>query len=113
MSIELTIQSHGARLAAIGGVPLAFLAYAAFAFSDASVRLLEGAFSPFQVTFTGALLGLVALPFVRTPGDRLLDVFSATRRDARYGWRARSDRRSAACRASSPSRGCRCPRRSR
>lgn len=87
MSIDLTIQSRGARLAAIGGVPLAFLAYAAFAFSDASVRLLEGAFSPFQVTFTGALLGLVALPFVRTPGDRLLDVFSATRRSL---WLARA-----------------------
>jgi S-adenosylmethionine uptake transporter len=87
LSIVLLSRQHGARLMAIGGVPLAFLAYAAFAFSDASVRLLDGAFSPFQVTFTGALLGLVALPFVRTTGDRMRDVFSATRRSL---WVARA-----------------------
>jgi S-adenosylmethionine uptake transporter len=87
LNIDTLSRHHGARLMAIGGVPLAFLAYAAFAFSDASVRLLEGAFSPFQVTFSGALLGLVALPFVRTPGDRMRDVFSATRRSL---WLARA-----------------------
>lgn len=87
MSTDTFSRRHGARLMALGGVPLAFIAYAAFALSDASVRLLEGAFSPFQVTFTGALLGLVALPFVRTPGDRMRDVFSATRRSL---WLARA-----------------------
>ncbi|MGA1798847.1 DMT family transporter [Sphingomonas sp. 4RDLI-65] len=87
MSTDILSRSPGARLMAIGGVPLAFLAYAAFAFSDASVRLLDGALSPFQLTFTGALLGLVALPFVRTPGDRMRDVFSATRRSL---WLARA-----------------------
>jgi len=70
---------------AIGGVPLAFVAYAAFAFSDASVRMLDGALDPFQVTFAGALLGLVALPLVRTGDDRLRDMFASTRRSLWIG----------------------------
>lgn len=43
------------------------------------MRVLNGAFSPYQVAFTGALLGLLALPFVRTPGDRMIDMFASTR----------------------------------
>lgn len=74
-------------LAAVGGVPLAFVAYAAFAFSDAAVRVLDGALSPYQVAFTGALLGLLALPLVCMPEDRLVHMFAATRRSL---WFARA-----------------------
>ena len=51
------------------GVLLAYAAYAAYACSDASVKLLHGALDPFAVTFLGAVLGLVALPFLRVPGE--------------------------------------------
>ncbi|PTQ10192.1 EamA family transporter [Sphingomonas oleivorans] len=63
------------------GVLLAFLSYSAFALSDASVKLLEGTLDPFQVAFTGALLGLAVLPFIRRPEDRYGDVFATSRRD--------------------------------
>jgi len=62
------------------GVLLAFLSYAAFSFSDASIKLLEGAINPFQLAFVGALLGFVALPFVRRPGERYADLLRTTRR---------------------------------
>jgi len=57
------------------GVVLSFLAYASYAFSDASVKLLHGALPPFELVFFGASLGLLAIPLVRKPGERWGDLF--------------------------------------
>lgn len=62
------------------GVILAFSAYAAYALSDASIRLLEGAIDPFELVFGGSVLGALALPFVRRPGDRWLDMIRSGNR---------------------------------
>lgn len=58
----------------LNGILLAFLAFAAFATSDASIKLLEGRIDPFQVAFIGALLGFAALPFVWRKGERAVDL---------------------------------------
>lgn len=52
------------------GVLLGLAAYAAFSFSDAFIKRLEGHVPMFQLMFLGAALGLLALPFVRQPGER-------------------------------------------
>lgn len=52
---------------------LGLAAYAAFAFSDAFIKLLKGALPLWQVLFMGACLGLVALPWVKQPGERWRD----------------------------------------
>jgi len=62
------------------GVLLAFLSYAAFSFSDASIKLLEGTINSFQLAFFGALLGFAALPFVRRPGERYADLLRTSSR---------------------------------
>lgn len=62
------------------GVLLSFLAYASYAFSDASVKLLEGSLHPLESVFFGALLGFAALPFIRRPGDRWRDIVTANNR---------------------------------
>jgi drug/metabolite transporter (DMT)-like permease len=62
------------------GILLAFLAYLAYAVSDASVKLLEGSLTAYQAVFFGALSGLVALPWVRRPGERYRDIFRARNR---------------------------------
>ena len=62
------------------GVILAFLAYSAYAVSDASVKLLHGSLSAYEAVFFGALSGIVALPFLRRPGERMRDVFRARNR---------------------------------
>ncbi len=51
------------------GVLLGLAAYAAFSFSDAFIKLLEGRIPAFQLMFTGAALGLLALPLVKQPGE--------------------------------------------
>lgn len=56
------------------GIFLAFAAFAAYAFSDASVKLVEGRVSPFESAFFGSLFGLLALPFLLKKDDRLTDV---------------------------------------
>lgn len=58
----------------LNGVLLAFLAYASYALSDASIKLIEGALDPFEVAFFGAVLGLGAVPFILGPSDRLTDL---------------------------------------
>lgn len=52
------------------GVGLAFLAYFAYAISDASVKLLEGTINPFQSAFFGGVFGIAAIPFLLSPGER-------------------------------------------
>ncbi len=56
---------------------LAFASYATYAMSDASVRLLHGRIPPFELVFFGAVLGLVALPLVRRPGECWRDMLRA------------------------------------
>ncbi|SNB78729.1 EamA domain-containing membrane protein RarD [Arboricoccus pini] len=58
----------------VKGVALAFLAYATYALSDASIKLLDGSLDPFLVVFIGALFGILAIPFVKRPGDRWIDL---------------------------------------
>jgi drug/metabolite transporter (DMT)-like permease len=62
------------RRRTLQGVALSFLGYAVYALSDASVRALHGAVPPFELVFFGALLGLLAVPFVRGKGDRWRDL---------------------------------------
>lgn len=62
------------------GVLLAFAAFAAYAWSDASVKLIEGGLSPYQSSFIGAVFGLVGFPFLMKPGDRLTDAFRTSNR---------------------------------
>jgi drug/metabolite transporter (DMT)-like permease len=62
------------------GVLLAFAAFAAFAWSDASVKMIEGVLSPFEMAFLGAVFGLAGLPFIMKRGDRLADMVKTTHR---------------------------------
>lgn len=62
------------------GVLVAFAAYAVFAFSDASIKALHGTVPSFQVAFTGAVLSIAALPFIKGPNDSWLDIFRTTNR---------------------------------
>lgn len=62
------------------GILLAFAAFAAYAWSDASVKLIEGQISPIRSAFFGALFGLIALPFIRKRNDRWVDVVKTTNR---------------------------------
>lgn len=59
---------------AVSGILLGFLAYAFYAFSDASVKLLGGTPDPYESVFFGALIGLLAVPLVRQPGERVADM---------------------------------------
>lgn len=52
------------------GVMLGFACYAAYSISDAFVKLLEGSVPPYEVLCLGALLMLVAVPFLKKPEDR-------------------------------------------
>lgn len=56
------------------GVLLGLAAYAAFSFSDAFIKLLKGDVPLFQLMFIGALLGLLALPWVKQPNERWRDI---------------------------------------
>jgi drug/metabolite transporter (DMT)-like permease len=62
------------------GILLAFAAFAAYAWSDASVKLIEGQISPIESAFFGAMFGLVALPFIRKRNDRWVDIVKTTNR---------------------------------
>lgn len=61
------------------GVLLGFLAFAAFALSDAFVKSLRGSLPAYEAVFFGAALGLTVLPFIRSPGDRWREVVFAQR----------------------------------
>jgi drug/metabolite transporter (DMT)-like permease len=62
------------------GVLLAFAAFAAYSWSDASVKLIEGGLSPYQSACFGALFGLVGFPYLLKPGDRWTDAVRTTNR---------------------------------
>ncbi|MDO5895877.1 DMT family transporter [Agrobacterium sp. Azo12] len=62
------------------GILIAFASFAAFAWSDASVKLIEGQISPIESAFFGAVFGTVALPFLRKRKDQWRDVLRTTNR---------------------------------
>ena len=76
----MTDASHTGKDETLKGVLLAFAAFAAFSFSDASVKLIKGALPPFESAFFGGLFALVVFPWVLKPGDTLLDIFAARSR---------------------------------
>ncbi|MDE1187861.1 MAG: DMT family transporter [Pantoea sp.] len=59
---------------------MAFAAYAVYAFSDASVKILHGSLPAYQVTFIGSLFGIGALPFLKTKSDQWTDLLRTTNR---------------------------------
>lgn len=61
------------------GVLLGFMAFAAFAFSDAFVKSLRGSLPAYEAVFFGAALGLTALPFIKGRHDRWREVVQAQR----------------------------------
>jgi drug/metabolite transporter (DMT)-like permease len=61
------------------GVFLGFMAFAAYALSDAFVKALRGSLPAYEAVFFGAALGLTALPFVKARGDRWREVLIARR----------------------------------
>ena len=61
------------------GVLLGFMAFAAFAASDAFVKSLRGTLPAYEAVFFGAALGLTALPFIKVTSDRWHDVLRAQR----------------------------------
>lgn len=61
------------------GVVLGFACFAAYAISDAFVKALHGSVPPYESVFFGALLGLVAIPFVRERGEGWHAMFRARR----------------------------------
>lgn len=64
----------------IQGVALGFAAFALFSLSDASVKLIAGVIPPIQSAFIGALFGLLILPFLLHPGDRVTDMVRSVNR---------------------------------
>lgn len=68
------IHSSPRPAPAIGGVQLAFLAYAFYAISDASVHALDGTVPPFEIAFTGAVTGILLLPIVWKRGTDIWEV---------------------------------------
>ena len=71
----------------VQGVLLSFLAYSAYALSDASVKLLRGSLSSYEMVFFGALSGMVALPVIRRRGEKLSNIFRAK---SRLAWLVRA-----------------------
>jgi len=61
------------------GVLLGFLAFAAFALSDAFVKLLHGSLPAYEAVFFGAVLGFSALPFIKNRDDGWREVLLAQR----------------------------------
>lgn len=61
------------------GVLLGFMAFAAFAISDAFVKSLRGSLPAYEAVFFGATLGLTALPFIKGADARWRDVVLAQR----------------------------------
>ncbi|OCJ05024.1 hypothetical protein A6U87_13420 [Rhizobium sp. AC44/96] len=64
----------------VRGVLIAFAAYAVFAFSDASIKILHGSVPAYEIAFIGAVFGIAALPFIKAKGDSWFDVVRTTNR---------------------------------
>ena len=64
---------------AVKGVLLGFMAFAAYALSDAFVKSLKGSLPAYEAVFFGAALGLTALPFIKGRNDRWREVLLAQR----------------------------------
>lgn len=62
------------------GVLIAFVSYAIFAFSDASIKILHGAMPSYQVAFIGAIFGLSVLPFIKSSDDKWSDLLTTSSR---------------------------------
>jgi S-adenosylmethionine uptake transporter len=61
------------------GVLLGFACFAAYAISDAFAKAIHGSLPPYESVCFGAVLGLVALPFIKKQDDRWHEVFTAKR----------------------------------
>ncbi|GAB2551129.1 DMT family transporter [Rhodanobacter koreensis] len=61
----------------IKGVLLGFACFAAYSISDAFVKSLHGSLPAYESVFFGALLGLLALPFIKGRDDRWREVLVA------------------------------------
>jgi S-adenosylmethionine uptake transporter len=61
------------------GVLLGFMAFAAYALSDAFVKSLRGSLPAYEAVFFGAALGLTALPLLKGQGDCWREVLFARR----------------------------------
>lgn len=61
------------------GVLFGFMAFAAYALSDAFVKSLRGTLPAYEAVFFGAALGLTALPFIKGRGDHWREVLLAQR----------------------------------
>jgi drug/metabolite transporter (DMT)-like permease len=64
---------------AVKGVLLGFMAFAAYALSDAFVKSLKGSLPAYEAVFFGAALGLAALPFIKGHNDHWREVLIARR----------------------------------
>ncbi|WP_354669086.1 DMT family transporter [Rhizobium sp. SSA_523] len=62
------------------GVAIALLCFAAYSFSDAAVKLVDGRVPAFQTGFIGTLVGFAAVPFLLKRGDRFSDMIRTTNR---------------------------------
>ncbi|MFJ6327085.1 MULTISPECIES: DMT family transporter [unclassified Rhizobium] len=79
-SITADSSSAAAGRSALRGVLVAFSAYAVFAFSDASIKILHGVVPSYQVAFIGALFGFAAVPFLKRREDTWLDIVKTSNR---------------------------------
>jgi S-adenosylmethionine uptake transporter len=61
------------------GVLLGFMAFAAYALSDAFVKSLRGSLPAYEAVFFGAALGLTALPLIKGGGARWREALFAQR----------------------------------
>ncbi|MBP1846157.1 drug/metabolite transporter (DMT)-like permease [Rhizobium petrolearium] len=62
------------------GVLLAFASFAAYSWSDASVKMIEGALTAYEMGFFGAVFMLAGFPFLLKPDDRWTDAFRSSNR---------------------------------
>lgn len=78
--MDISTGSQGGQDHALKGVLFAFASFAAFSFSDASVKLVHGALPTYESAFFGAVFALLVLPFLRAPGEPWHDVVATTNR---------------------------------
>ncbi|WP_246659258.1 DMT family transporter [Rhizobium sp. FY34] len=62
------------------GVLIAFACFAAYSFSDAAIKMVDGRVPPFQAGFIGTLVGVLAVPFLLKSGDHWTDMVRTTNR---------------------------------